>query len=84
MKFFSCQKGLLIRESVSALNMDIINKLVDTFMMHPGDFIQWLTASCKDAPLSKTLFFMLLMQSLHKMNSSSGKVLSIVYTFNYT
>lgn len=60
--------------------MDIVNKLVEAFMMRPGDFIQWLTASCQDAPLSKTLFFMLLMQSLHKMNSSSGKVLAIVYT----
>ncbi|KAF8093273.1 hypothetical protein N665_0385s0021 [Sinapis alba] len=65
------QKGLLIRESVSALNMDIVNKLVDAFMMHPGDVIQWLTVSCQDAPLSKTLFFVMLMQSLHKMNSSS-------------
>ncbi|KFK38114.1 hypothetical protein AALP_AA3G071300 [Arabis alpina] len=71
------QKGLLIRESVSALNMDIINKLVDTFMMHPGDFIQWLTDSCQDAPLSKTLFFMLLMQSLHKMNSDPSQFLDL-------
>ncbi|CAH2054802.1 unnamed protein product [Thlaspi arvense] len=65
------QKGLLIRETVSALNMDIVDKLVEAFLMHPGDMIQWLTVSCQDAPLSKTLFFMLLMQSLHKMNSSS-------------
>ncbi|KAL0799472.1 hypothetical protein Bca101_054647 [Brassica carinata] len=65
------QKGLLIRESVSALNMNIVDQLAEAFMMHPGDVIQWLTASCQDAPLSKTLFFVLLMQSLHKMNSSS-------------
>uniref|UniRef100_A0A1J3J391 Uncharacterized protein n=1 Tax=Noccaea caerulescens TaxID=107243 RepID=A0A1J3J391_NOCCA len=65
------QKGLLIRESVSALNMNIINKLVEAFMMHPGDVIQWLTVSCQDAPLSKTLFYMLLIQSFHKMSSSS-------------
>ncbi|XP_056866577.1 uncharacterized protein At3g06530 isoform X3 [Raphanus sativus] len=65
------QKGLLIRESVSALNMNIVDQLAEAFMMHPGEVIQWLTASCQDAPLSKTLFFVLLMQSLHKMNSSS-------------
>ncbi|KAG7581497.1 BP28 C-terminal domain [Arabidopsis suecica] len=65
------QKGLLIRESVSTLNMDIINKLVDAFMMHPADYIQWLTVSCRDFTLSKTLFYMLLMHSLQKMNSSS-------------
>lgn len=75
----SYQKGLLIRESVSALNMNIVDQLAEAFMMHPGEVIQWLTASCQDAPLSKTLFFVLLMQSLHKMNSSSGKVLSMVY-----
>ncbi|XP_020886772.1 uncharacterized protein At3g06530 isoform X2 [Arabidopsis lyrata subsp. lyrata] len=65
------QKGLLIRESVSTLNMDIINKLMDAFMMHPADYIQWLTVSCRDFTLSKTLFYMLLMHSLQKMNSSS-------------
>lgn len=58
--------------------MDIINKLVEAFMMHPGDYIQWLTVSCRDFTLSKTLFYMLLMHSLQKINSSSGKVLSIV------
>ncbi|CAN8269591.1 unnamed protein product [Cochlearia groenlandica] len=63
-------KGLLIRETVSALNMEIVNKLAEAFMMHTGDIIQWLTLSCQDAPLSKSLFFMLLMQSLHKMNAS--------------
>ncbi|KAL1211858.1 hypothetical protein V5N11_023843 [Cardamine amara subsp. amara] len=65
------QKGLLIRESVSALNMDNINTLVEIFMMHPGDYIQWLTVSCRDFTFSKTLFYMLLMHSLQKMNSSS-------------
>ncbi|CAH8356699.1 unnamed protein product [Eruca vesicaria subsp. sativa] len=59
-----------IRESLSALNMDVVNKLVEAFVMNPGDVIQWLTHSCQEAPLSKTLFFVLLMQSLHKMNSS--------------
>lgn len=58
--------------------MDIINKLVEAFMMHPADYIQWLTVSCRDFTLSKTLFYMLLMHSLQKMNSSSGKLLSIV------
>ncbi|CAN7010076.1 unnamed protein product [Brassica rapa subsp. trilocularis] len=65
------QKGLLIRESVSALNMNIVDQLAEAFLMHPGDIIQWLNNSCQDAPLSKTLFYLLLMQSLHKMNSSS-------------
>lgn len=77
--FFSYQKGLLIRESVSALNMNIVDQLAEAFLMHPGDIIQWLNTSCQNAPLSKTLFYLLLMQSLHKMNSSSGKVLSMVY-----
>ncbi|XP_010441584.1 PREDICTED: uncharacterized protein At3g06530-like isoform X2 [Camelina sativa] len=65
------QKGLLIRESVSALNMDIINMLVEAFMLHPGDYIPWLTVSCQNFTLSKTLFYMLLMHSLQKINSSS-------------
>ncbi|KAJ0234156.1 Uncharacterized protein HA466_0276910 [Hirschfeldia incana] len=60
-----------IRESVSALNMDVVNKLVEAFMMHPGDVIQWFTVGCQDAPLAKTLFLIVLMQSLHKMGSSS-------------
>ncbi|KAL0744259.1 hypothetical protein Bca4012_085772 [Brassica carinata] len=65
------QKGLLIRESVTGLNMNVVNKLVEAFMMHPGDVIQWLTVGCQEAPLAKTLFFVVLMQSLHKMGSSS-------------
>lgn len=69
----------MIRESVSALNMDVVNKLVEAFMVQPSDVIQWLTVTCQEAPLAKTLFFVVLMQSLHKMSSSSGKVLSIVY-----
>ncbi|EOA29708.1 hypothetical protein CARUB_v10012793mg [Capsella rubella] len=68
------QKGLLIRESVSALNMDIINKLAEAFMMHPGDYIPWLTVSCQDFTLSKSLFYMLLMHSLQKLNSSSDPI----------
>ncbi|KAF3543800.1 hypothetical protein DY000_02003729 [Brassica cretica] len=73
------QKGLFIRESVSALNMNIVDQLAEAFLMHPGDIIQWLNTSCQNAPLSKTLVYLLLMQSLHEMNSSSGKVLSMVY-----
>ncbi|XP_048636041.1 uncharacterized protein At3g06530-like isoform X1 [Brassica napus] len=65
------QEGLLIRESVSALNMDVVNKLVEAFIVHPSDVIQWLTVTCHEAPLAKTLFFVVLMQSLHKMSSSS-------------
>ncbi|KAL0708491.1 hypothetical protein Bca4012_074917 [Brassica carinata] len=65
------QEGLLIRESVSALNMDVVNKLVEAFMVQPSDVIQWLTVTCQEAPLAKTLFFVVLMQSLHKMSSSS-------------
>nr|VDC92768.1 unnamed protein product [Brassica oleracea] len=74
------QKGLLIRESVSALNMNIVDQLAEAFLMHPGDIIQWLNTSCQNAPLSKTLFYLLLMQSLHKMNSSSdpSQILDLV------
>ncbi|KAJ4893034.1 Uncharacterized protein Rs2_19828 [Raphanus sativus] len=60
-----------IRESVTALNVDVVNKLVEAFMDHPGDVIQWLTVGCQEAPLAKTLFLVVLMQSLQKMGSSS-------------
>lgn len=73
----------MIRESVSALNMDVVNKLVEAFILHPSDVIQWLTVTCHEAPLAKTLFFVVLMQSLHKMSSSSGKVLFHCLCINY-
>ncbi|XP_010536553.1 PREDICTED: uncharacterized protein At3g06530 [Tarenaya hassleriana] len=71
------QKGLLIRENLSSLNMDIISKLAKMFMMRPGDHMKWITDSCRDCPMSKTLFFMLLIQSVHMMNSDSSQILDL-------
>lgn len=56
--------------SLSSINMEIVSSLAETFLKHPDEYLSLLTESCSNFKLSKTLFFMVLMQSLQMQNSS--------------
>lgn len=54
--------------SLSSINMEIVSSLAETFLKHPDEFLSLVTESCSNFKLSKTLFFMVLMQSLLMQN----------------
>ncbi|KAJ1389579.1 U3 small nucleolar RNA-associated protein 10 [Sesbania bispinosa] len=50
--------------SFSSINLKTINNMAENFMVHPEEHIAWFVESCNDSELSKTLFFLVLLQSL--------------------
>ncbi|KAK3033239.1 hypothetical protein RJ639_033119 [Escallonia herrerae] len=70
---------------ISAVNMDNISGLADTFSMHPDKYLPWLLDCCNFLGLSKTVFFLILLQSF--MSPKIGKfiilfILNIFTLFN--
>ncbi|KAH9678608.1 hypothetical protein KPL71_025786 [Citrus sinensis] len=63
--------------SLSSINMEIVSSLAETFLKHPDEYLSLLTESCSNFKLSKTLFFMVLMQSLQMQNSRIGHSLAL-------
>ncbi|OMO94842.1 hypothetical protein CCACVL1_05773 [Corchorus capsularis] len=62
------------RGNISTVNMEIVKSLSEAFLMQPHDYMPWLTRSCSDFKSSKTLFFLVLLQSF-SMLENNGKVL---------
>ncbi|XP_014504568.1 uncharacterized protein At3g06530 isoform X1 [Vigna radiata var. radiata] len=54
----------LIPGSLSSINLKIVNKMAENFLVHPEDHVNWFVECCSDLELSKTLFFFVLLQSL--------------------
>ncbi|KAG8390231.1 hypothetical protein BUALT_Bualt01G0062300 [Buddleja alternifolia] len=50
--------------SIMSFNTENISKLTETFMSNPEEYIPWLVKCCNSHELSKTLFFLVLLQSL--------------------
>ncbi|KAI4332818.1 hypothetical protein L6164_017696 [Bauhinia variegata] len=50
--------------SLSSINLKTINNMADNFMLHPEDHLAWFVDNCSDLELSKTVFFLVLLQSL--------------------
>ncbi|KAH9647912.1 hypothetical protein KPL70_025376 [Citrus sinensis] len=63
--------------SLSSINMEIVSSLAETFLKHPDEYLSLLTESCSNFKLSKTLFFMVLVQSLQMQNSRIGHSLAL-------
>ena len=53
----------LDREHISSINMDIVRGLAEIFSMHPVEYMPWLIECCNYSESSKTLFFLVMMQS---------------------
>lgn len=57
----------LKHEDITSINMDTISGLADTFSMHPEEYVPWLVECCNASDLSKTLFFLVLLQSFTRL-----------------
>lgn len=64
------EKKMQKRGSVSTVNMEIVRSLSDEFLMQPNEYMPWLSKSCCDIKSSKTLFFLVLMQSVSMSKNS--------------
>lgn len=53
----------LEHEHISSVNMDTIRALAETLSRHPEEYMPWLVECCKFSELSKTFFFLVLLQS---------------------
>lgn len=69
----------LQHENISVVNMKIVSSLAETFTMHPDEHTSWLIESCNDFSLSKTLLFLVVMQSF--LNSKNGKFFTLEIRF---
>ncbi|XP_050225155.1 uncharacterized protein At3g06530 isoform X2 [Mercurialis annua] len=68
----------LSKENISAVNIKIISSLAETFSMYPDDYTSWFTKSFNDSSLSKTLFFLVVMQSFINAKND-GAQLSLLF-----
>uniref|UniRef100_A0A7N0TKI1 BP28 C-terminal domain-containing protein n=2 Tax=Kalanchoe fedtschenkoi TaxID=63787 RepID=A0A7N0TKI1_KALFE len=50
-------------ENLTSINMDTISCLADAFSAHPKNF-SWIVQSCNDFKFSKTIFLLIIMQSV--------------------
>lgn len=60
----------LQQEVISSINMKIVNGLAETLSVHPGEYMPWLVDSSSDCTFSKTLLFLVLMQSFLRVKNS--------------
>ncbi|MBA0732095.1 hypothetical protein Gogos_016206 [Gossypium gossypioides] len=68
------EKKMRKRGTVSTVNMEIVRFLSEEFLMQPTEYMPWLTRSCDSFKSSKTLLFLVLMQSF-SMSINNGKFL---------
>lgn len=64
------EKKMQKRGSVSTVNIEIVGSLSEAFLMNPHEYLPWLTRSCSDLKSSKTLCFLVLMQSFSMSKNS--------------
>ncbi|XP_058086890.1 uncharacterized protein At3g06530 isoform X3 [Magnolia sinica] len=50
----------------AAINMKTVGALAESFLTHPGEYMPWLVECCNSFKLSKTLFFLVILQSFTK------------------
>ncbi|KAF2311685.1 hypothetical protein GH714_025935 [Hevea brasiliensis] len=67
----------LQRENISVVNMKIVSSLAETLTMHPDEYASWLIKSQNDFSSSKTLFFLVVMQSFLNSKKDSGQFLAL-------
>ncbi|XP_058207523.1 uncharacterized protein At3g06530 isoform X3 [Rhododendron vialii] len=59
----SSLEKMLDHEHISSTNMDTIRGMAETLSRHPEEYMPWLVECCKFSELSKTFFFLVLLQS---------------------
>ncbi|XP_022943098.1 uncharacterized protein At3g06530 [Cucurbita moschata] len=51
------------RGNISSMNMDVVNNLAKSFLLHPEEYTPWLIESCKACDSSRVLFLLVVLQS---------------------
>ncbi|KAF5743615.1 hypothetical protein HS088_TW08G00200 [Tripterygium wilfordii] len=69
----SIEEMKLQPERVSSINMETVGILAETFLLHPDEYLPWFIKSCNDLASSKTLFYLVLMQSFILQKSRRGQ-----------
>ncbi|CAN6705484.1 unnamed protein product [Malus baccata var. baccata] len=69
---FASQPGRL-----SSINMDTITGLASRFLLHPEEFMPWLVNSANAFESSRTLFFLVMMQTLVIQKNESAEALAL-------
>ncbi|XP_065871790.1 uncharacterized protein At3g06530 [Euphorbia lathyris] len=64
-------------EIIVAVNAKIVSSLAETLTTNPDDCTSWLIKSCKDSSFSKTLFFLVVMQSFINAKNESRQFFAI-------
>ncbi|KAI8564500.1 hypothetical protein RHMOL_Rhmol03G0186500 [Rhododendron molle] len=59
----SSLEKILDHDDISSTNMDTIRGMAETLSRHPEEYMPWLVECCKFSELSKTFFFLVLLQS---------------------
>ncbi|KAK4436389.1 hypothetical protein Salat_0802600 [Sesamum alatum] len=58
---------------ISSINVENINKLAEIFSLSPEEYMPWLVKCCESHELSRTLFFLVLLQSLKMLKMGVGQ-----------
>ncbi|KAI3778087.1 hypothetical protein L2E82_07103 [Cichorium intybus] len=64
--------------STSALNMENMDVMAESFLADPDEYVQWFVGYCHDLELSKTLFFLILLHSLMRSQTDFSQF-SVIY-----
>ncbi|XP_068328989.1 uncharacterized protein At3g06530-like [Pyrus communis] len=62
---------------LSSINMDTITGLASKFLLHPEEFMPWLINSANAFEPSRTLFFLVMMQTLVIQKNESAETLAL-------
>lgn len=63
----------LAHKNTSAVNLDNINVMAESFLANYNEYVQWFVGYCHDLELSKTLFFLILLRSLMEPQKDFGQ-----------
>ncbi|XP_038896984.1 uncharacterized protein At3g06530 [Benincasa hispida] len=61
----------LQRGNISSINMEVVNNLAKSFLLHPEEYAPWLIESCKAYDSSRILFLLIVLQSTVMQKDSS-------------
>ncbi|KAL6311451.1 hypothetical protein AAG906_005381 [Vitis piasezkii] len=73
----SSPEKTLDREHISSINMDIVRGLAEIFSMRPVEYMPWLIECCNYSESSKTLFFLVMMQSFIIQKNDHGQFFAL-------
>lgn len=70
--FFFLQK--LAHKSTSAVNVDNVSVMAESFLANSDEYVQWFAGHCHDSELSKTLFFLIMLHALMKTHKGKNAI----------